>query len=167
MVRVVGGEPQAMLILLVITLWCVREVRSHFPRALSSIRIRSSFLFRPSRAAGTACHHLLAWESGLPPFSKSSEFNKNSGLFFVRFRNHLLYVLEVKKPSCIDGTAWHYPLALESRLFFEICCVYVLLYSSAIRYQECSMSFFYKCMCYECRIFVHTFLFMVIHCQRI
>ena len=44
MVRVVGGEPQAMLILLVITLWCVREVRSHFPRALSSIRIRGSFL---------------------------------------------------------------------------------------------------------------------------
>ncbi len=129
MVRVVGGEPQAMLVLLVITLWCVREVRRHFPRALSSIRIRSSF--------------------------------------FVRFRSHLLYVLEVKKPSCIDGTALHYPLALESRLFFEICCVYVLSYSSAIRYQECSMSFFYKCMCYECRIFVHTFLFMVIHCQRI
>ena len=106
-----------------------RVGRRHFPRALSSIRIRSSF--------------------------------------FVRFRNHLLYVLEVKKPSCIDGTALHYPLALESRLFFEICSVYVLSYSSAIRYQECSMSFFYKCMCYECRIFVHTFLFMVIHCQRI
>ena len=85
----------------------------------------------------------------------------------MRFRSHLLYVLEVKKPSCIDGTALHYPLALESRLFFEICCVYVLSYSSAIRYQECSMSFFYKCMCYECRIFAHTFLFMVIHCQRI
>ena len=80
----------------------------------------------------------------------------------MRFRNHLLYVLEVKKPSCIDGTAWQYPLALESRLFFEICCVYVLLYSSAIRYQECSMSFFYKCMCYECRIFAHTFLFRLI-----
>ena len=44
MVRVVGGEPQAMLVLLVITLWCVREVRRHFPRALSSIRIRGSFL---------------------------------------------------------------------------------------------------------------------------